>query len=141
MDLDLILKVLTLLIIPAGIGCYKWIRSVEATIVANKTSVEKVIDANKAEADKVMEKHRTDNTLTFQEHHLRLEAAEKLIQYLVGAGKDLKDQQNAMAMSINSVNLAITEINKNVEKIIIKLDKQDEAMNHFYRELDKHKAS
>lgn len=140
MDLDNILKILQILVIPAFYVGYKWVRAVEATITENKTDAEKKIDFNKADADKVLEKHRTDNNLMFQEHDLRLKAVEELTKYLVEAGKNLKDQQAAMNLTVNSIQIAIVEMNKNIEKVILKLDKYDENITHFYRDYDlKHK--
>ena len=134
MDLELIIKILFWsipLIAGAFLAGYKWVRNVE-----------KSIENNRVEAEKIMEKHRTDNTLLFQEHDLRLKAAEKLIEYLVGAGAELKEQQAKMSISINSIQDSILHINESMKTIIGKLDKYDTSITQFYRDFDlKHKEA
>jgi hypothetical protein len=84
--------------------------------------------------------HKEANKHSFQEHDLRLRAVEELTKYLVEAGKNLKDQQAAMNLTVNSIQIAIVEMNKNIEKIIVKLDKYDENITNFYKDFDlKHK--
>lgn len=92
--------------------------------------------------EQAMAAHKSENKLSFQGHDLRLLAVEELTKYLVEAGKNLKEQQNSMAMSINSINISIVEMNKNIEKIILKLDKYDQGITQFYRDFDlKHKET
>lgn len=113
-----ILQFIAGLLIAATIYLMRWGIRIEANIISHK-------EANKH---------------SFQEHDLRLRAVEELTKYLVEAGKNLKDQQTSMNLTVNSIQLAIVEMNKNIEKIIAKLDRYDENITNFYKDFDlKHK--